>query len=385
MKEYDYVFAGGGAAGLSLAYHICRSGIQDPQILIIDRENKERSDRIWGFWSDRATPFDHVVYHVWDQVQFFGRHFHQTYNLDPYRYKVIRSMDFYHAMHGVLSSLPGIDFCQAKITSIQDNKSGTQIIADEQAFTGRWVFDSTFQPYDLYGPPRYHYLKQHFKWWEIETHRDAFNPSAAILYDFRTPNNKSDMRYFYLLPYTKRRAMVQFTVISTMLLKPNEYDRAISEYIEKVLDVADYRIDAVATGVIPLTDRPFVRQSGNRVMMIGAKGGRIKPSTGQAFTRIQQDSAKIVRSITDHGHPFKISPVAWRHRLFDTLMLQMMLRRGDQMEAIFTRLFRNNSIHQIFRLLDETGPPTENLRVLSSLELAPFLKAFFRVKLLRRI
>lgn len=384
MKEYDYVFAGGGAAGLSLAYHLRRSGIQDPQILIIDRENKERSERIWDFWSDRATPFDHIVYHVWDQVQFYGRHFHRTYDLSPYRYKIIRSIDFYHAMHDVLSSLPGIDFCQAKITSIQDNKNGTQIIADEQAFTGRWVFDSTFQPYDLYNQQRYHHLKQHYKWWEIETRRDTFNPAAVILYDFRTPN-KGDMRYFYVLPFSKRRALVQFTVISLMLLKQNEYDRAISEYIEKVLNISDYRLLAVANGITPLTDRPFPRRSGNRVMMIGAKGGRIKPSTGQAFMRIQQDSAEIIRSITDHGHPFKVPPPGWRHRLFDTLMLQMMLNRGDQMESIFTRLFKNNSIHHIFRFLDETGPLAENLRVLSSLELAPFINAFFRVKLLRRI
>lgn len=43
MIEYDYIIAGGGAAGLSLAYQLVQSSLRDRRILIIDRDEKEKT------------------------------------------------------------------------------------------------------------------------------------------------------------------------------------------------------------------------------------------------------------------------------------------------------------------------------------------------------
>jgi lycopene beta-cyclase len=55
------------------------------------------------------------------------------------------------------------------------------------------------------------------------------------------------------------------------------------------------------------------------VLAIGVNGGRIKPSTGYAFSRVQADSEAIVQSLLTHGHPFALpagpARVVWRlHR-----------------------------------------------------------------------
>jgi lycopene beta-cyclase len=120
-------------------------------------------------------------------------------------------------------------------------------------------------------------------------------------------------------------------------------------------------------------------------MAIGTRGGLVKPSTGYAFLRMQHDSAAIVHSLVNYGHPFMVPRVPARYRLYDSLMLQLMYRQGSRMKSIFLRLFQKNEIQDIFRFLDETAPPGENLRLIRTLPSAPFLKALFKVKLLRKV
>lgn len=385
MSEYDFIMAGGGAAGLGLAYHICQSAIPARKILIIDRDQKNRNDRTWCFWTSRPTPYDHLVYHTWDQIEFIGDSFRRVYDLHPYRYQMIRGIDFYRGMHSALTAATGVDFLHAQVSEVEDGASSAQVIANNQAYPSKWIFNSLLNPADFtHGPPRRHNLMQHFKGWEIETNHDVFNPQVATLFDFRTPQ-KGAMRFFYILPFSKRRALVEYTLFSANLLKGHEYDRELAEYIENVLGISDYRTESTETGLIPMTDRPFPRKMGQRVMAIGTRGGLVKPSSGYAFLRIQQDSSAIVRSLSDYGHPFAVQPSPWRYRLFDSIMLQVMFRQGDQMKSIFTSLFKNNPVPRIFRFLDEVAPLPENLQLLASLPSAPFIKALIRLKLLGRI
>jgi lycopene beta-cyclase len=119
-------------------------------------------------------------------------------------------------------------------------------------------------------------------------------------------------------------------------------------------------------------------------MTIGTLGGRVKPTSGYAFMRIQQDSAAIVKSLIRAGHPFDVPASSWFYRLCDALMLQIMLRQGAQIKPIFTAMFRNNPIEHIFRFLDEATSPWENLALMASLPPRLFLQAFFRLKILHR-
>lgn len=385
MTEYDYIFAGGGAAGLGLAYHLCQSPIPARKLLIIDRDKKENNDRTWCFWSSRPTPYDHLVYHSWDRIEFISDNFKRTYELAPYRYQMVRGIDFYRGMRSALASQPDVDFVRANVDEVQDGPDGAQVIANGQAHLGKWLFNSLFNPSEFtHGPPGYHYLMQHFKGWEIETSEDAFNPAVATLFDFRTPQNGC-MRFFYVLPFSRRRALIEYTLFSASLLKGQEYDRALADYIETVLKISKYRIESTETGLIPMTDRPFPRKLGQRVMAIGTRGGLVKPSSGYAFLRMQQDSAAIVRSIAETGQPFGVRPSPWRYRLLDSIMLQVMYRQGDRMKAIFTSMFKNNPIQRIFRFLDEEAPLPENLQLMASLPPTPFLKALIRLKLLGRV
>jgi hypothetical protein len=74
------------------------------------------------------------------------------------------------------------------------------------------------------------------------------------------------MRFFYVLPFSEHQALVEY-----VLLGPDDYDQALKDYLESALGIKDYRILAREAGVNPLSDYPFVRRAGRRVMTMAMK------------------------------------------------------------------------------------------------------------------
>jgi len=368
MREYDFIFAGGGLAGLSLAYHLSQSALRDASMLIIDRDAKTRNDRTWCFWTTQPTPFDSIVQREWRHIHFAGENFERVIDLDDYRYQMIRGIDFYRCARQALSAR--VDFLQGTVDAIDDDNDGACMRVNGATYRGNWVFDSRLNLRDA--PPavsRAHRLAQYFKGWEIETRDDVFQPDAATLLDFRAPQNDA-MQFFYILPFSPRRALVEYVTLA-----PDHFDDALKNYLRDVLGIADYKVIATEGGVNPMTDYVFPRRAGKRVMNIGARGGRLKPSTGYAFTRIQKDSAAIVASLVAHGHPFNVPADSRRYRYYDALMLELMQSHAAQIQPIFTALFKNNSIMRVLRFLDEAASPLENLQLIATLPPQLFLQA----------
>ena len=380
MKHYDFIFAGGGVAGLSLAYHLIHSPLSDRSMLIVDQDAKTRNDRTLCFWSDQPTLFDQVACNSWNRLQFVSDDFESILDLAAYRYKMIRGIDFYRFVRQALAARPNVEIVHGKVERIDDGDAVATVTVGAETVTGTWVFDSLFR---LSGfapdPARCYALQQHFKGWEIETPDAVFDTRSARLFDFRTPQ-KGEMRFFYLLPISERRALVEY-----VLLSRDHNDEAIKSYVENVLGIKTYRVVAEEGGVSPLTDYPFARRRGRHILAIGIQGGRIKPSSGYAFVRIQNNSAAIVRSLAQTGQPFDIPPDSRLYRLCDTIMLHLMVHSGERMKPIFAAMFKKNPVQRIFRFLDETASPLEFLALIASMPRWLFLMALFRVVVLRKI
>ena len=384
MKHYDVILAGGGAAGLSLAYHLSQS---QPalRLLVVDREIKRYNDHTWCSWLQGPQPFDAVAYRTWERLAFHGLGYDAAFDLAPYRYRMIRATDFYRFIRETFAHRHSVDLIRGDVTRIVDGPEQAEVHVDELALTADWVFDSRYDATE-YRPlsSRYHYLVQHFLGWEIETAAPTFDPDVPHLFDFRTPQ-RGAMRFVYVLPYDDRRALVEYTLFSANLLPQAEYEAALREYLADVLGVTDYRVTEVEQGVIPMTDHPAPRRIGHRVMNIGTRGGRVKPSTGYAFHRIQQDSAAIIRSLMAHGHPLALPTPPSRYRFFDAILLQVLYRRGRLGASVFTALFQHNPIQRIFRFLDEESSWGDDLQIVASVPPGPFIAAWARLKLLRKV
>jgi lycopene beta-cyclase len=407
MTHYDFILAGGGLAGLSLAYNLINSPLRDRSILIVDKDAKQQNDRTWCFWEEQPTLFDEIAYRVWHRLCFVGDTFTREFDLAPYRYQMIRGLDFYDFTREKLSQCANVTFVRGNIDRVEDGPDRAAVTVAGQSFSGSWVFDSTLpaslrgsvptgveasagymdQPLTRLKPPvpngQYHHLNQHFRGWEIETDRPVFNPQLPTLFDFRT-QQAGHMRFIYTLPFEANRALIEYTLFSSQLLASEEYDAGLKTYLEDVLNIKDYHIHHVEAGIIPMTDQPFPRRLGQRVMSIGTKGGRVKPSTGYAFLRIQRDSAAIVQSLIAHGQPFEIPARRGRFGLHDSILLNIMTHYPNDLKPIFTIMFKHNPIQRIFRFLDETATLSEEVRFIASLPPWRFVQALFRLKVLQR-
>jgi lycopene beta-cyclase len=383
-RRFDHVIVGAGAAGLSLAWHLTRNPATTGQsIVLLDPDAKRLNDRTWSFWerADRPGLFPELVSAEWAVAEVrseeWGR---QVLPLDPYRYRTIQGADFYAAMRHHLLALPHVSWEQVAVTHVQDAPThATAHAADGRTWRGRWAYDSRFQYHrDItQRPTRHFYLAQHFVGWEIEAIRDVFEPEIATLFDFRTPQH-DQMRFVYVLPSSARRALVELTLFSEALLTPTEYEAGLRAYLQHQIGLspADFRIIATEAGVIPMTDHPLPMRGGASIVRIGSAGGASKPSTGFTFRRVQHQTTGIVAALAATGAPWLPESVAARRfRLYDAMMLNVLAHHGGRGEEVFCQLFRRNPIERILRFLDEETTFAEEIAVMNSVPLPPFLRA----------
>ncbi|RZK21531.1 MAG: lycopene cyclase [Hymenobacter sp.] len=383
VSSYDYLLLGGGAAGLSLAYHLAQEPrLASQRVLLIEPTAKNQNDRTWSYWSDTPGLFDQLAVREWDRIAFRSPSFERTFTLRNYRYRTIRGLDFYQFVHRALAARPA-QFTQLSGTVAQLTTTAAGVVArlaDGQEFTARYAFDSR-PPAIERQPAKHRYLLQHFVGWEIETERNVFDPNVVEFMDFRGPQHH-EARFMYVLPFGPRRALVEYTLFSAERLERAAYEQPIADYLRTTLGLAtgEYRVVEEEIGAIPMTDHPLPARAGDRLINLGTRSGRAKPSTGYAFQRIQAQSARLAAALAATGQP-PADPTGdqWQFQLFDTLLLDIMQRRGETTRDIFTRLFQHNPVERILRFLDEKTSWADNLRIMNSVSAGPFLYSIAQV------
>jgi lycopene beta-cyclase len=381
MKKYDYIIAGGGLAGLSLAFYMNQNPkLRNKQILIIDKNQKNENDRTWCFWSNEQTAFEDIIKNNWQDIHFFGKDYHERIDLFPFKYKMIRGIDFYTFIKNALYQNENIDWVFGNIDTIKDLEKGGSVVVENIEYQSDWVFNSTFDIKKFQKQSnKYFYQLQHFKGWIIETETDTFEPDQINLMDFRTEQH-DNARFFYLLPFNKRKALVEYTIFSDTLLEQEDYDFYLKQYINEKLGISDFIIEETEYGVIPMTNHPFEKAKGKHIVNIGTIGGDVKSSTGYAFTNIQTVMQKVVQNLDKKNTPFyKTSLFEKRFSIYDTLILNILQKEGGLIKPIFTELFRKNHIHIVFNFLNEKTTLPQELKLFFSLPHMPFWKGIFAV------
>ena len=374
LSDYDYIIAGGGAAGLSLLHLLLGSPLQSKTILVVDKDEKNTNDRTWCFWEKGENPFEDIVYARWRQVGVHGPKFSQMLDLDPYAYKMIRGIDFYQYVQNKAAEFDNVHFLRADIAQISSEDDQATLHTNSDQYRAEWIFSSLRPQNESLLAKKNIYLLQHFKGWVIRTPKPSFDPDSANLMDFRIAQ-KGDCRFMYVLPTDRQTALVEYTIFSKSLLEDGEYDRSIIAYLRDYFQLDDYTIEHEEFGVIPMTDMTYPEPDGLRIVNIGTAGGVTKPSTGYTFMRIQQDSKRIVDSLVKGKSP-QLYKTRWKQRfmLYDSTLLSVMANNYAPARDVFIALFKNNPPPLVFKFLDEETSFLEEIRVANSVPSWPFIK-----------
>ena len=251
-----------------------------------------------------------------------------------------------------------------------DTEQGIVSSAGEQ-YKADYIFSSVLlQPPQL--QKKQYYLLQHFRGWWIETEQDIFTDTEADMMNFNT-SQQHGCAFVYVLPVSKRRALVEYTLFSEQELKPEQYDEGLRSFISEELKLTSYTIHEVEHGVIPMTNIPFPTREG-KVFFIGTAGGLTKPSTGYTFQFIQKQSSAMVAALLQNGVPQTTKPKK-RFMFYDSVLLRVLQERKLSGADLFYQMFLKNKASKVLRFLDNETNIGEELLIMNSTRKSIFIPA----------
>jgi lycopene beta-cyclase len=372
-KQYDYIIAGAGCAGLSLLMRMIASGsFTDKQILLIDKVRGIRNDRTWCFWEQENGFFEPVVYKKWSNLWFHSNDFSKEFNIAPYQYKMIRGIDFYDYCFSIIQKQSNISIQHGDVKKIESVTGGALLWLNGEEIKARYIFNSIVFQRPILKKKEY-YLLQHFKGWVIETSQETFDAKVATLMDFRV-DQQYGTAFVYVMPFSPKKALVEYTFFTKEVLHEDIYYDGLKNYLHKFLKIEEYKITDEEFGIIPMTNHLFTPVEGN-IINIGTAGGQTKPSSGYTFQFIQKRTAAIVQKMIATDKPFLQRVTTRRFHFYDTVLLQLLANRSLGGDIIFSELFRKNKVQSIFKFLDNETSLREDFFIIKSLPSLPFSRA----------
>jgi lycopene beta-cyclase len=378
-QDFDLIVSGFGCAGMSVLFYLLQSDLKKSKILVIDSSKKIENDRTWCYWA--KTPLDihpkrsPIV--SWKQIQISNGEERITKSTSPLSYFHIRSIDFYREIRELAFNHPNVSFVTDSVLNIQNRPDGKVQVntLKNGSFNGGKVLNSIFLP--QFGSIQKPILYQHFVGWEIETDKDCFDQDTAILMDF-LPYKKGPVDFIYILPFGKRRALLEYTAFSNDHINSETMEEKIKTFIRDSLQNPGIEIKFKENGRIPMTTFAMSRGVRENIIMLGTLAGCTKPSTGYTFYNIQRHSQEVVRQLVkgDVANRF-----AWtkkkRYDFYDNIFLNIAKRWPEKLPQVFVNLFAVNSAPNVFHFLNEETSLWEEIKILGKLKFQVFLKSLY--------
>ncbi|NDF15245.1 hypothetical protein EB061_07985 [bacterium] len=381
MTRFTTAIIGGGLSGFLHARALLANPDPRLKLAMIDPDSMSLSKKTYSSWRrrDRSPhPFTHLVAQPVEKLaeQLVEQQWHQFQIFSPEGGCLQRRFDDY-----VYERIPGSKILthleqqfahDSRLVRLAD--TAEQVIpSDAQADnlaridlgSGRSIWSKEVLS-SVASVPR-NSMIQYFIGFEIETERDSFDPATVTLMDFRVPQ-EGDVRFIYILPFSKRSALVEFTVFSNLRLPDSECEHLLKDHLSNRLRIDSYRVVSRETGDIPMSTevRPrFPSPFGSsRIHSIGTAAGRIKPSTGYSFQR-------NCRALNPGN---RAAPLARRFQLYDKILLGVLRQKGTLGAEVFCRLFERNPPSRVFSFLDEESGLMDEVRIFLTLPWRPFFR-----------
>jgi len=372
----ELAIIGGGGAGLSLLWSLARQGYLDKhEVVLIEPEPKNTDDRTWCFWAKEEDSIvqrlSACISHAWTEAQAEG----QVQSLEPYTYYQVRSADFYAEVKKSLADRARFTWIRESVTSEIDAEAGCIPLMDKDVKAQK-IFDSRVHTPRKKAPKVE--LWQSFMGWRIRTSKPQFTPRRIELMNFEVPQ-RGETQFLYLLPTSEDEMLIEMTRFGQEKIDAEWAAVYLKEWLDR--EVGYCEILESETGAIPMSqsldaEKPFHDPSA-RILPIGTAGGAVKPTTGYAFYQMVAHGEALAQAI----HSKTPLPAIYRkprYRFYDRLLLDILKTEPENGRPIFKQLFQRVKTPTVLTFLGENMRLREEVPLLLSLPISPFLRALDR-------
>ncbi len=373
-KKYDYIIAGSGCSGMSLLYRMLNNPeLKSKKILVIDHTKKVTNDRTWCFWEKKDGIFESIVSHRWNSLNFFSTDFSKNLHLKKYTYKMIQGIDFYSFILNFSKDFDNVTFKYENITKIYSLNETGHIETDKSKYVAKYIFNST----NLFNPQITvkNSLLQHFEGWVIKAKESSFDPKTGTLMDFRV-DQKHGATFMYVLPTTENEALIEHTLFSEKILKKEEYELELKNYISEYLNINEYEILHKEFGIIPMSLASFERdpKSSKCIVNIGTAGGYTKASSGYTFQFIQNNCEVIIKNLLKNLPPNPKKTVSDKiFEWYDKVLIEVIISNKMKGRDVFSMMFKKNNVDQILAFLGNESSMKDDFKIMINFPVMPFL------------
>nr|WP_321230880.1 lycopene cyclase family protein [uncultured Psychroserpens sp.] len=375
-SHFDFIIVGNGLAGLQLALKLTsETSFDQKTIALIDPSDKTTNDKTWSFWETEPSQWNEIIHKSWNRASIITSKKTTNLNLTPYAYKTIRAIDFYTEAKAQLNQKDNIYFIEERVSSVQEKEQVT-VTTNKNSYTSTHVFDSRIPEEFSTEANDSISIIQHFKGWIIKTESDVFDEDKVTMMDYSLKDG-NQTTFTYVLPFSKREALVEFTYFTANTVDELVYDTYIKTYIKEYLKIDSYSILETEAGQIPMTNYNFSKFNTKKITKIGTGGGWVKGSTGYSFKHTEKKVAIIIDNLKTGRIPSH-GLFRRKYKFYDKVFLKVLKDENHKGEWIFENFYAKNSVQTMFRFLDEESSFREELKIMMSLFSWSFIKAFFK-------
>ena len=368
--DADLVIIGGGLAGLSLAAALVHTGYQQ-RVRILEPRTEYGDDRSWAFWTHDTQPQPECIEKCWPQWQIgmAGEAAH-TRAAQGWRYCYVRSEDFYFQARRQLEKSSNIRLSLGQTAGhVHADGNALRVETDQGPIFAAQVVDTRPPCAQQHAGAT---LFQVFAGRELTTDYDCFDPhSAELMTDLRCDSD--DLVFSYVLPLTRRRALVEVTRFAKLPLPRS----ALASDLDLLIAKRGWGTALALRqeyAVLPMGLPPTAKLPAGAVRA-GVGGGALRAATGYGFLRIRAWAKLCAASLSGGGTVLGHPPEPRLRRWMDALFLQVLRREPERAPELFLRLARGVSGATFVRFMSDCAGVSDYARVIAALPPSPFLRA----------
>jgi lycopene beta-cyclase len=372
-KHYKLAILGGGCAGLSLAMRLAGAGSSAPSTLVLEKNADYANDRTWCFWDEANPELKDWIDHFW--LSFEMKNDRETFTKQCRNtpYLMLSAQTFYErslakviANKQVITMLTNQDVLG--VTKIHNQT--WRITTANDVYTADNVVDT--RPHNQIKDED-SLLWQSFVGYEVETSQDVFESDRFVLMDF-DKNFSQGLGFIYVLPYSRNRALIEYTVFADRIFSNNEFSSYIKPALLKYLKDADYKIIRTEYGKLPMGNQKMKKSNDPSYIYAGLYAGAARPSSGYAFQRIQRSSKECAQSFIKHQLLLAPKKDSWILASMDDLFLNVLKSNPKSSALLFFNFFSRCKTATVIRFLSDHANIMDYLSIIASMPKLLFIK-----------